>query len=132
MTVYVAASWYAREYVRRVTAALRANGIDCTNNWMDREAFTPGEKVACALSDLSEVQAAEAVLLLNEQESSAGGMHFESGYAFAKGKRLMIVGRGQSVFHFLPGIEAFGTIQDFIAIYGIKKDCGCGAAQVTI
>jgi|SRR5579859_1727529 len=126
MTVYVAASWNAREYARNVTIALRANGIDCTNNWMDREAITAAEKMACALSDLSEVQAANAVLLLNEVESSAGGMQFETGYAYANGKKLFIVGRGPSVFHYLPGIESFATIQDFMAVHAVKADCGCG------
>lgn len=125
MRVYVAGSWAAREFVKIATVALRANGIDCTNNWMDREAVNHGERRDCALSDLAEVEAAEAVLLLNTTQSTGGGMHFETGYAYKAGKRIFVVFKRSGVFHDLPGVEYFPDLSDFIAAHGVKADCGC-------
>jgi nucleoside 2-deoxyribosyltransferase len=127
MTVYVAGSWNARDYIRNVTTALRANGIECTNGWMDREALTAKEKQDCAWADLSEVNQADALLLVTRTESTAGGMHFESGYAFATGKKVFIVGQPHGVFHYLSGIQHFADLSDFIARFGVKADCGCGS-----
>jgi hypothetical protein len=30
------------------------------------------------------------------------------------------------VFHYLPGVEYFATVSDFIAAFAVKADCGCG------
>jgi nucleoside 2-deoxyribosyltransferase len=126
MNIYVAASWASREYARNVTNALHSNGIECTNGWMDREGETPDEYRNCALADLNEVCASDGLVLLNDTESTGGGMHFEAGYAFARGKRVFVIGRRTGVFHYLPGVEYFATVSEFIAAFAVKADCGCG------
>lgn len=114
MTVYVAGSWHYREEIINITAWLRQEGVECTNHWMDREATTDQERAHCAETDLSEVEKADAVLLMNWFPSSSGGMHFETGWAYAKGKPIYVIGASTCVFHQLTGVTRLLSVFDFL------------------
>lgn len=43
-----------------------------------------------------------------------GGRHWETGYAYAKGKRIILVGPRENVFHYLPGIKQFDVWDDVV------------------
>ncbi len=48
--------------------------------------------------------AADYFILLAEHDSRTGGKHFETGFAYAAKKNILIVGRRENVFHWLHGI----------------------------
>jgi hypothetical protein len=67
-----------------------------------------------ALDDLEDLRAAELVISFTEDPTGnaegrgRGGRHVEFGMAHALGKRLIVVGFHENVFHDLPSVEFFG------------------------
>lgn len=65
-----------------------------------------------ALEDVRDVQAADVVVSFTEpprSNHSRGGRHVEFGMAHAMGKRLIVVGYQENLFHFLPEVEFAAT-----------------------
>lgn len=48
------------------------------------------------------------------QPTKRGGRHWETGYAYAKGKSIILCGPRENVFHYLPGIKQFDTWQEVV------------------
>lgn len=116
MTIYLAASWSQRERMARLARTMfREFGIEVRARWLDVEfaASLPADEVARqeARNDIEDIAAADAFVLLTDYESSTGGMHFETGYAYAIGKPVFIVGKRTMVFHHLPSIVVFSNLE---------------------
>lgn len=47
-----------------------------------------------------------------------GGRHVEFGYAMAKGKRLIVVGHRENLFHEHPAVEFFASMWDMVRAIG--------------
>lgn len=66
-----------------------------------------------AQHDWDDVMAADVVISFTEQPRTAGGSrggrHVEFGAALAAGKRCIVVGWRENVFHCLPQVEFFPT-----------------------
>lgn len=77
----------------------------------------------CAVVDFGEVRDADIVISFTEPPSEIpgrgrGGRHVEFGIALALGKRCIIVGHLENVFHHYPGIEFFSTFNELINALG--------------
>jgi hypothetical protein len=67
--------------------------------------------------DLQDIEAADTLVLFSEDPligTPRGGRHFETGYAFGRGKRVVIVGGEENIFHYLPSVIHYKSLQDFI------------------
>ncbi len=75
-----------------------------------------------AQEDMDDVQAADALIAFTEPRrgEGAGGRHVELGMALAWGKRLLVVGPREHLFHTLPSIEAYPTWTD--ALQALSTD----------
>lgn len=107
MKLYIAAPWVRQSETRDRAEQLKSLGIEVTSRWLteDPEAEqTPTYQQERALIDLEDIRAADYFVLLAEHDSRTGGKHFETGYAYAIGKRVLVVGRHENVFHHLPEI----------------------------
>ena len=65
-----------------------------------------------AKDDYEDVQAADVVISFTEAPRSSanrGGRHVEYGIALAMGKRVMVVGHRENIFHWLPTVEFYTT-----------------------
>lgn len=139
MRVYIAAKYHRRFELRALASALKAHGVAVTSRWLDNgedEAAETGGPAAAAQMDLDDVDAADAVIFIGEARGSkntGGGRFFELGYAYAQGKRLIVVlgpasagdtdstlgstpAAHETVFTSLPLIEAVDTIDDAVRL----------------
>lgn len=129
MKVYLAARYSRRDQMRRVAAVLQTAGHQVTSRWLESEwvnrpnessAAPPEYRATYAVIDLEDVDAADVVLNFTEApgDGSRGGRHVEFGYALAKGKRLIVVGYRENLFHEHPRVEFYPTEQDVLAALG--------------
>lgn len=111
MKIYIAAPFPAWRYAQFVALFLKGHGHVITSTWHDVDAPNGGnsDEVDAAKHDLAEIDAADALVLLNGPLGQ-GGRHFETGYAFAAGKYVCVFGEGENIFHAL--ITKFSRAED--------------------
>ena len=112
MKVYIAAPIKTAPQMREIRKSLGRNGIEVTSRWIDQ----PSEKVGydnvtreflrgASVLDLEDVDAAD--VRVHFQLYPSGGASFEGGYALAKGKRVIVIGKFCHVFNVHPDIEFY-------------------------
>jgi nucleoside 2-deoxyribosyltransferase len=89
------------------------------NTWqLETPEVKPTDKylmnVACR--DIREIDLSDELWVLSEDcEFVPGGMHFEAGYAYGQGKRVIVMGPKVHAFYNLPDIQHYANYQDFLA-----------------
>ena len=112
-SIYLAAMYSKMHEMQEVADRLKAAGHEITARWIngDEETMT---KEQAALMDLADIDFAKIVIafaLPPKTMFNGGGRHVEFGYAYACGKRIIVVGeKGENVFHYLPNIEHYPTL----------------------
>lgn len=118
--VYLAAAYRRQDEMRGVRDVLQALGYQVTSRWIDLDEGTsdpaglgpadlegqPERGAPFALKDKADIQAAETVISFTGV-AGRGGRHVEFGIGLALGKRLVVVGPREHVFHALPEVEWF-------------------------
>jgi hypothetical protein len=68
----------------------------------------------CAYRDLRQLDEADAIIVLTDGcEAVPGGMHFEAGYAYRSGKRLIVIGPRVHVFYHMGSVEWYPDVAAF-------------------
>ncbi len=127
MKIYLAARFSRREQLREFADELRLMGHIVTSRWLDTDfvnrpdrnsAAPPKYRAKYAVIDLEDVDAAEVVVSFTEEEglpnAGRGGRHVEFGYALAKGKRLVVIGHRENLFHEHPAVEFHASQWDWL------------------
>ncbi len=139
MRIYLAARYSRREELCRYREQLRAVGHDVQSRWLDGkhqisdtgkpigdhgealvEGVDDGSTQVCnaalrakfAQDDFEDVTGADAVISFTEpprSNANRGGRHVEYGIALALGKRVLVVGHRENLFHWLPQVEFYAT-----------------------
>ena len=115
MRIYLAARYRRIEEMRRCAQDLAALGHQVTSRWIRGDHKSQGgldhpSWVEIAEQDVEDVASADAVIsFLEPQGGGAGGRHAEFGMALARGKRTVVVGRPEHLFHTLPAVEVYPT-----------------------
>ena len=121
-TAYVASRFKNRELVTAFSAKLltKKPPIHCIQSWsVPGSVMDQWTEAACAEQDVQEILSVPRVIVLTENcELTPGGMNFETGFAYAKGKRVIVVGPRVHVFHYLPQIEWYPSIQAYFESFG--------------
>jgi len=137
MRVYLASRYGRREELCGYRGILMAQGVEVGARWLDGEhQLTPvsqhlGNEGAAliesqgqghdalrqwfALQDLEDIVACSTVISFTEPpgtKATRGGRHVEFGYALALGKRMMVVGPRENLFHWAPGVEVYATFEE--------------------
>jgi hypothetical protein len=119
MKIYLAARYSSHPEMRGVRDVLEALGHTVTSRWIDchtdvvgdfTSSFTvetlaekTGECAPLGQHDLDDLDAADCVISF-ASTGGKGGRHVEFGYALAKGKRMVLVGPRENVFHTLSQV----------------------------
>lgn len=131
MKVYLAARYSRREQLKELAAELERMGHTVTSRWLETEwvnrpdqssAAPPEYRQKYAAIDLEDVRAADVVISFTESpgDGSRGGRHVEFGYALALGKRMIVVGHRENLFHEHPTVEFFGSTWDMLrGVFGV-------------
>lgn len=122
MTFYFAAKYSNREYVQGIARVFREYGHTVTSEWLeghhtDRAADKQREY---AQADLDDIRKADALVLFQLPcgiPEHSTGRAVEFGYAYALHKPVIVVGHKTSVFHYLPGISSYDTVDEFSRQY---------------
>jgi hypothetical protein len=115
--IYLAAAYERNDEMRGVRDVLVALGYEVTSRWIDQNlsgqteaagaeelAAAPAAYVKFAHKDMDDLHAADTVISFTGAPGR-GGHHIEFGLAIAYGKRLVIVGPRENVFHSLPEVD---------------------------
>ena len=115
MRVYLAARYRRREELQRRAEELSALGHHVTARWIHGSHGVSGGLddplwAKFAREDYDDVASADAVVcFLEPGGGGSGGRHVEFGMALAWGKRTIVVGEPEHLFHTLPSVEAYST-----------------------
>lgn len=125
MYIYLASRYSRRDEMRVVAEALKLKGHKVTSRWLETEwgnrpdstsAAPPEYCEKYAQIDMEDVKFADTVINFTEApgDGSRGGRHVEFGLAVAWGKRLVVVGYRENLFHCLPGVEFYSTTHEML------------------
>lgn len=129
--VYLASRYSSHPEMRVVRTYLERFGITVTSRWIDCHPEAPGQALgphedSCTVErlnaapetcevfarhDAEDIAVADTVISFTEGGGGKGGRHVEFGMAWALGKRLIIVGPRENVFHTFPEIMVFPDTQ---------------------
>lgn len=117
MKIYLAAMWSMRMHMVEAAERLTAQGHTITSRWLN-DAHTQGTEAECAQIDLDDIDAADAILFFSAGPRgtmfSGGGRCIEFGYAIARRKSLILIGKPESVFHMLPQVTIMESLVEFL------------------
>jgi nucleoside 2-deoxyribosyltransferase len=105
--IYVAAPLQLRHLAQMVMGQLEREGYVVTSDWLRGDPLSD-EQAATAIDHLSNIDRADALVLLNPEawrDAGTGGRHFEAGYAFKAGKDVFVVGARTQTFHYRPAVK---------------------------
>ena len=116
--VYLASGFRARYRFRDFANFLKPHGIEVCSSWIwveerpDREAadwdYFAGN---IAKQNYLDLLAADCLVVDTEciAYGNHGGVHFETGFMYAKGKPIILIGERGNTFHWLPEIDVVKT-----------------------
>jgi nucleoside 2-deoxyribosyltransferase len=128
MKVYLAASFSRKNEIVDKSKQLSDIGIGVTSTWPWEEA-APNSSLADVgdeylifngLKDIADIDAADGVILFTQDPTTSflrGGRMHEFGYAHGKGKRLIVCGPKENIFHYLPCVEMFSTWEELLEYF---------------
>jgi nucleoside 2-deoxyribosyltransferase len=110
--LYIAAPFEEREYARMIGHVLASPyNHEITSSWLQEDYEDGGVR------DLQDIDACDAFILLNPVQwtnKGTGGRHFETGYAFAQGKPIYVIGERSNIFLTHFSIKTFPRPQELI------------------
>lgn len=104
MKVYLAARFESRWRLRDVALELAVLGYQLVSSWLVEPTpleLSEEDKKQIAIRDLSELKAADLLILDTLDENIRGGREVEWGIALTRAIPRYIVGPARNVFHFL-------------------------------
>lgn len=93
--IRIVSRWHAATAEDEINAAERGPSA----RWQ------PERAVEVATRNTADIERCDSLVLLTTGEPSRGGRHFETGYAIALGKPVLMVGPPEHAFQHLPGIR---------------------------
>lgn len=119
LSVYVAGGFTDKEDVRQWMKTLEDNGYRISSDWTKHKIIgsyvdNPEISAQYATEDMVGVKNCD-VLILKSKEAGAGA-NAEFGAAIALGKRVFVVGEGNTskMFYFHPDVERFENLDEVI------------------
>lgn len=123
MKIYLAARFSRNDEMRGVRDVLTALGHEVTSRWIDLHGGDQQESAAQAVlnsdpesvahfgqHDIEDLEAADVIVSFTSPDGGGkGGRHVEFGYGLALGKRSIVVGPREHIFHTLPQVEHYPT-----------------------
>lgn len=128
--VYLAARYSRRDELRALASHFRLAGFMVTSRWLyeDKPLNTqlgddsPIFYQETAQVDLDDIDKADTLVFFAEDPHVGvprGGRHWECGYAYAKGKRIITIGGPENIFGYLSSILNFPTLNAFLEYEGV-------------
>lgn len=122
MKIYLASNYTRRLEMVERGRELEAAGHTITSSWIDGHHDVPGREIdngvsytaedqeirGWALEDVADLNKADCIIhFTGESGRARGGRHTEFGMALSVGKRCIVVGPRENVFHYLHVVEHY-------------------------
>ena len=131
MKIYVAASWGRWDEAHKLADMLECLGWVVTSRWLLPQ--EPNSHQARAFNDVEDILDADVLVRISDKEImefplipakfASGARMFETGYAYANGKSIVVLGGYQNTFDYLPGITVVENEEQLIKeLYKIQED----------
>lgn len=125
LRIYLAAQYGWRNQLKEYAAQLTAAGFVVTSSWLNERAsptadlndLTPRFLKHHAHIDVRDIQDADCLVLFTVEPTELtkrGGRHVEFGMGYALGKKLIVCGPRENIFHYLDGVKQFDTFQEVL------------------
>lgn len=111
-SVYLAARFERRDELNGYRAELEAAGLEVTSRWLTDPTpeLTDEAWRQLAAKDVEDIRRAGGLVLFAESGGSGGGgRQVEFGVALGLGKRLIVIGEPENLFHRLAEVEVVPT-----------------------
>jgi hypothetical protein len=130
MKFFLSARYSRRDELRLIRTDLCSRGHEVTSRWLDvssrdrdplgSSAAPPPDRAEFAVKDLHDVAACDCLIAFTEPPRSdgRGGRHVEYGAALAMGKRVVVVGYRENLFHEHPLVEFYPDVESMLAHVG--------------
>lgn len=137
MKVYLANFFSKKAQVADYAEELKALGIGVTSRWFNESIPHNAEMSEVpeayhretAVADVEDILNADAFVIFTSEPAdleaisksalARGGRHWETGFAFAAGKEVILCGQRENVFHYLPDVLQFDTwadVKDYLTL----------------
>lgn len=130
MKIYLAAKYSRHPEMRVVRREVEALGHSVTSRWINgnHESLDvvgrTGHNQRFAIEDWTDLKESNLVLWFAEPEKiegrNRGGRHVEFGLALAWGIRIIVIGRHENVFHYLPELTHLATLNEALYLLGTE------------
>lgn len=132
MIVYLAARYSRKQEIKALVPVLSEHNITVTSRWLQEEfsenaalnEFSPSFCTWTARIDLDDIDNSDTLVFFSEDPTIGtprGGRHVEFGYALAKGKRIVVIGGPENIFHYLPQVVHYQELQHFLEAEAIQN-----------
>jgi nucleoside 2-deoxyribosyltransferase len=133
MKFYLAAGFSRKNEMAEKAKQLQSMTIGVTSTWPWEDA-SPNASMADlgdehlivnGAKDIAEIDAADGVILFTQDPTIPflrGGRMHEFGYAHGKGKRLIVCGPKENIFHYLPGVEVVESWEALLTQLGGENE----------
>lgn len=114
MLIYLASRFSNRYELRRQRDILTKAGYEVTSRWIDVEERPTGPELnrfwrKWVRKDIEDMNDCDVLILYtvdcDGENTSRGGMRFEQGYVYGKGKHVIVVGPRYMIFDELDDVE---------------------------
>lgn len=120
--MYLAAPYPWKAELAIKAQELRDLGVTITSTWMDKVASDTNAYESVAAKDISEVEAADAVVLFTLKGAfEHGGRMHEFGYAHGRGKALIVCGPRENIFHYLESVLVLSNWEEVKSFFERKR-----------
>jgi nucleoside 2-deoxyribosyltransferase len=125
MRVYLAARYSRKDEISKLVPLFGAHGISVCSRWL-HETSSPGAELTdlspefcreTAEVDLEDIEMCDTLVFFAEDPlvgTPRGGRHVEMGFALGIGKRIAVVGNPENIFHFMPGVTVYESLNQFL------------------
>jgi hypothetical protein len=96
--LYIASRFRNKPWISEWVKALPSK-YSVVSTWHTLPDDADGTHAEAVARDIREIDECDAIVVVSHNcEQTPGGLHFEAGYAFAKGKRLFLCGPSVNIF----------------------------------
>lgn len=117
MKAYLAGLFEDRPFIQLAADKLRSLGVEIVSQWIDPELTKGQTREDNLFMDLADVDNSDVLVAFSKSPTTLfvrGGRHVEFGYALKGGKRLVVIGPRENLFHYHPDVEIYATLQEWI------------------
>ena len=133
MKFYIAAGFSRKNEMAEKAKQLQSMRIGVTSTWPWEDASPQAglaelgdhHLIVNGSKDLREIEAADGVILFTQDPTIPflrGGRMHEFGYAMGLGKRLIVCGPKENIFHYQHNVEVFATWEELLTQLGGENE----------